>query len=84
MHVWQQAGGRRHGRVAGGSATLPEDSVFHSLCGRTLTVEKRDDRTREGAVWLDPTCSGCDYLMRRAEHAPAHDPDYVAALEAAL
>lgn len=84
MHVWQQAGGRRHGRISEGSATLPEGRVFRSLCGRELTVAKRDDHTREGAVWLDPTCSGCDYLMRRAENAPAHDPDYVAALEAAL
>lgn len=83
MYVWQQAGGRRHGRVSDKSGTLQAGRVFRSLCGRELMVEKGDDRTRDGVVWLDPTCSACDYVMRREGNAPAHDPDYVHALTVA-
>jgi hypothetical protein len=82
-YTWQQAGGRRHGRIGLATSTLPAGRVFRTLCGRELTVSEQDDRTRDGVVWLAPTCSACDYKMRRAGNAPAHDPDYVAALDAA-
>jgi hypothetical protein len=83
MYIWQQAGGRRHGRIGDTNGCLATGRVFRSLCGLELTVEKRDDRTLAGAVWLDTTCSACDYVMRRENNAPAHAPDYVHALTAA-
>lgn len=83
MHIWQQAGGRRHGRISTEHGSLPAGRVFRTLCGRELTVEARDDHTREGVVWLDPTCSNCDFRMRRENNAPAHDPDYAHALTVA-
>ena len=73
-YVWQQAGGRRHGRI--GSGTLAMGRVFRTLCGRELEVEPRDDHAVEGVEWLDPTCSACDYKMRKALNAMPASPVY--------
>ena len=83
-YVWQQAGGRRHGRIGTGNATLPAGRTFRTLCGRQLTVEERDDHTIEGCVWTDATCSACDYKMRRALNRMPQSPEYRAALAAPL
>ena len=71
MHVWQQAGGKRHGRESDSYAPLEAGSVFRTLCGRTLTVEVRDEHS-PSRPWLDPTCSGCDTYIRRAQRIPEY------------
>jgi hypothetical protein len=73
-YEYQQAGGRRHARI--GSGTLPEGRVFRTLCGLELEVAKKDDHTKPDARWTDPTCSNCDFKIRKALKAMPVSPEY--------
>jgi hypothetical protein len=52
MLRWQQAEGRRH---ALDGRPPNEGGAFDALCGKTVTVQRRDIPDL-GGRWFDPTC----------------------------
>ncbi|MEV6904390.1 zinc finger protein [Amycolatopsis sp. NPDC051372] len=69
MFVWQQAAGQRHARQAIHRGVLDLGATFKTLCGYRLEVGEADVHTPD-KPWLDPTCEGCDYKIRRALGIP--------------